>query len=48
VAPISTYSAAANLRATLAALRGIIVPHRFPVMGRTVRAADSTRRLHGD
>jgi hypothetical protein len=34
-------SVAANPRAALAALRGIIVLRWLPVVGRTVRAADS-------
>jgi hypothetical protein len=40
-------SVVANPRATLAALRGIIVLRWFPAMGRTVRAAGSIPESHG-
>jgi hypothetical protein len=42
VTPMLDLSVAANPRAALAALRGIIVVGWLPAMGRTVRAADSS------
>jgi len=41
VTPMLDLSVAANPRAALAALRGIIVLGWFPAVGRAVRAADS-------
>jgi hypothetical protein len=40
-------SVAANPRAALAALRGIIAFSRFPLPSRTVRAADFNPGRHG-
>jgi hypothetical protein len=45
VTPMLDLSVAANPRAALAALRGIIVLRRFPVADRTVRAAEFRPRM---